>query len=148
MVSVGNLKREHEEIFRSLLDFEEEINNGEKDPLKLSYHLNKTIDLILYHNQNHKSFLEDFDGEEANNIKNQINKSRINPREIRGHIFVISKAISSNNGGIKTALENDGRMFISKVKEHILNEEMILDKMLFLGVLQSQENRNKIEEIH
>ncbi len=36
---------------------------------------------------------------------------------------------------IRLTLKNDGRMLISKIKEHIHNEEMVLDEFLFLGIL-------------
>lgn len=146
MVSIDYLKREHEEIFRSLIDFESEINNGQTNHFNLAYHLNKTIDLILYHRKNHNSLFSTLNGKKYESVKEKLNRVKIDPRTIKGHIIVISGALNSRNqNDIKVALENDGRMLISKIKEHIFNEEKILDELLFLSLLpQNQQNRIKV----
>jgi len=53
---------------------------------------------------------------------------------------VIHDAFKSGNiAFLKLALDNDGRMFISKIRNHFHKEEEIFDKILFLHMIGGRE---------
>ncbi len=128
-------KKDHAEIFYGLLEFEKIIDNDAFDYRDLIYAFHKILNLI----SRHKKY-EEYLVNEINNKDNEINVSKnmilMDQRTIRGHIKVIGEAIKSKDRDyIRAALDNDGRMFISKVKEQIFKEEQIFDNLLFLHLV-------------
>lgn len=124
MNSISYLKKDHKEILNSLFEFEEAVNNKDIDYWNLIYAFHKLSDLLLQHEQNERFV---FKGISRNrSIKIPVSKIFLDPRRVKGHIRVINGAILSKDVQLlKVALENDGRMFISRVKEHISGEKKI-----------------------
>ncbi len=136
MNSVTHLKMEHEEIFRNLLEFEKIIDSI--DYINLSYVFHKLITLLLAHRKNEKSFFVEINNkrDEDNDLNIKRENVLINPKIIGGHIIVINQAILSKDAEkIKLALDNDGRMLASKIKDYIFRDEKALDRLLFLHIV-------------
>ena len=138
MNSINSLekeKKEHAEIFYGLLEFEEIIDSNNPDYWNLIYTFHKILNLISQHEKYEEYLLN-----KINNNENGVNISKnmilIDQRAIRGHIKVIGEAIKSKDMNyIRVALDNDGRMFVSRVKEQIFKEEQIFDNLLFLHLV-------------
>ena len=130
MQRISHLKKEHEDMFREILVFEEMIDNGHVNYLELVYTFHKIIGLTVKHEKSLRGFLS------HNNIEGLNQKAKsifLDPRLIQGHVKVIGNAIKSRNQGIiRVALDNDGRMLISKLKENIFKREIFFDRILFL----------------
>ena len=138
MNSVNHLKRDYEEIFRNLLEFEKIIDSEDIDNINLSYVFHKLMGLLLAHRKNEKSFFVEIKNktDEDNSINIKTERALINTKSIRGHIMVINQAImSKDDGRIKLALDNDGRMLVSKIKDYIFKDEEALDRLLFLHIV-------------
>ncbi|MEK6840501.1 MAG: hypothetical protein AABX79_00935 [Nanoarchaeota archaeon] len=128
-------KKDHAKIFYEILELEKVIDKNDLDYNNLVDIFYKILDLLSQHKKHEESLLNEINkgNNEANISKDMI---LIDPRRISGHIRVIIGAIrSKDKDHIKIALDNDGRMFISKVKEQIFKEEMILDNLLFLHLV-------------
>ncbi len=135
MLRVNYLKKDHEEIFKGLFEFEEMIGQEDLDYKEISYIFQKITKLLFRHEQNEKFLLDEISKDYY--MKIPLSAISLDPRRINGHIRVINKAISSKNQNfIRLALDNDGRMFISKVKDHVFKEEKIFDRLLFLHFVQ------------
>ena len=129
MNRIRYIKKDYKEILKSLFEFEEAVKDKDIDYWSLIYVFHKLSDLLVQHEQNERFA---FKGTRRNHsMKMPVSRIFLDPRRVNGHIRVINEAIMSKNAQlIKVALENDGRMFISRVKEHISGEEKILDRFL------------------
>ncbi|MDP3987435.1 MAG: hypothetical protein Q8P81_04390, partial [Nanoarchaeota archaeon] len=125
------LKKEHEDIFKSIIEVEEVIEDGNTSASEIIYIFTNFLRLVKQHEQN-ESFI--FRKLENNcDLKVPMYKIMIDSRRINGHVFVMKKAMhSQDETNLRVALDNDGRMLLSKIKEQIFREEMVLDRILFL----------------
>ena len=135
MNSINYLEKDHGEIFRELLEFEEMIDDEYLDYFGLTHSFHKLINLLVEHEKNLKVVFVKNNPE--NIITSQMKQISLDPRLICGHVRVINDAIKSKDINlIKVSLDNDGRMFVSRIKEQIYREEKFLDKILFLHLLK------------
>src|SRR3990172_12136775 len=135
MYRVNYLKREHEEIFRNLLELEEMINQEEHNHTEIYEIFQRITKLLVQHEQNEIFLLNEVNNDYYLNAP--IRNVLLDPRKIKGHMTVINNALASKDPNfIRVSLDNDGRMFISKVKEQIFREEKVFDKLLFLHIVQ------------
>ena len=132
MSDVDYLKNDQDEIFRRLVEFEEIIDGRVQDVdyWHLLFVFHKLTDLVFQHEQN-KKFIMDSSNEYY--LRTPLSRLFMDQRRVRGHIRVINQAILSKDiNFIRVALDTDGRMVISNIKNHISREELILDRVLFL----------------
>ncbi len=121
MDSFSRLRGDHEGLFREILKFEDMINQADFDYNHIIVRFHRLLILLSQHKRDHDSIFK------ASAHENTISLSS---RLIKGHIAVISKSLISNDPThIRLALDNDGRMLASRIKEHVIIEEAIFDRI-------------------
>jgi hypothetical protein len=125
MEFLNTLKKEHEKIAKEIGKFEEMID-GRFMYTKL---FNTFVNLQELWNDHEIKEARIFSNVYTINIPLP-EKMPFEHKILKGHKKVISDAIvSGNENEIKVALDTDGRMLIDKLKEHIQEEERLLNKL-------------------
>lgn len=123
---IEQLKTDQEEIFHEVLELES-LLGSKVGGQELRYRFYRTINLLFNHEQNKELFINEFPGM---GFSEEI---LIDPRMIWGHIEVINNSMRSGDESyVKVALENDGRMLISKVKRQMFKERKFFGRLLLL----------------
>ena len=131
MNRVPILRREHQSIQNILIKMEELIDEDELDYKKFKNLYDKLIKIGKEHEKRETSFFKDL--KKANIIPTPLERIFYQHNILEGHAKAINEAIKSDNPQkLKLALENDWRMILSKIRQHIFEEEIILDKVLFI----------------
>ena len=124
---VEQLRKDHDEIFQEVLELES-LMERETDRREMVYKFYRTINLLFNHEQNKGLLVDELLGAAFGE------EILIDPRTIWGHIEVVNNAIRSDDQNyMKVALENDGRMFISKVKGQMFKEQKFFGRLLLLA---------------
>jgi len=124
MNCIDLLKKEHEDIERELLEFEDIINFEEINYPNLIHTFNK---LSYIWNEHENKEEKVFPILEKERIKMPVYRMLFEHRDLRSHKQEIINAINSGNEGkIKQALELHGKKIIAKLREHIKFEDEIL----------------------
>lgn len=127
------LRREHHRIEDILILLEEMIDEGSFDIKFFTGVFNNLFDILEKHEKKEELLFNEINKFNLNmrNALDEINKVH---RLIEGHIAVLKDALEANDlNYINLSIKNDGRMFFSKLRDHMYYEEKIFDSILFIN---------------
>jgi hypothetical protein len=125
-----NIRKEHETVEIELKELETVIDSGQEDELNYSNLLHVFKKLQDFWNS-HETREEQFFSNLAKDKNFSFEKMTTAHRLLRGHFKVLNDAIKSNNETeIIASLDTDGRMLISKIREHMREEEELMNNLI------------------
>lgn len=124
MERIENLKLEHEDIERELLELETIMESEEINYANLVHVFKKLLGVWDLHEAKEEELFRLI---YIDQIKMPIEQMRLDHKALKGHKDAILRAMNSGNDfEIKKALHVDGRIIIEKLRKHINDEDDIL----------------------
>lgn len=134
MDGILDLRKEHVKIEKVLILIEEILNKKKLDVGRTRYVFNKLFVYLRVHEGKEDSLFTEL-SKQGSDIGDVIGEINLFHALIKGHIKILRDALYSNDEQyLRLSLENDGRMFFSKLREHIHNEERIFDSIMFFNL--------------
>lgn len=133
MERILDLRKEHIKIERILVIIEEHLTKKKLDIKKIKPALNKLFVLVKIHEEKEDILFTGL-SKQSHEIEDILGEINLFHALIKGHIKILKDALNSEDEMyLRLSLENDGRMFFSKLREHIHNEEKVFDSIMFFN---------------
>ncbi len=141
MNSIIELRKEHMRIEQILVRLEEFLDGEKLDVEKIRKTFSELFAYIKVHEEKEDEIFEEV-SEFSKEMEESLAEINAVHQIIKGHVKVLKEAlVSDDKNYIRVALENDGRMFFTKLREHMHFEEKIFDSVLFMNNLKSEKKK-------
>lgn len=132
------LRKEHQDLEKLMMLTEEILDEEELNSEELKVNLEKIFSAFDVHERKEDSFFKEI-SKFSKEMRDSLDEINMVHDLLKGHIKVLKKALSSDDKEfLRAAVENDGRMLFSQLREHMHKEEKVFDSILFLNLLKSR----------
>ncbi|MEK6928309.1 MAG: hemerythrin domain-containing protein [Nanoarchaeota archaeon] len=124
MVSLADIRQEHIKLLNHIGSLDA-ISSRTKHPLReTQFQMKNILNIWDTHEKKEEELFKNLPS------KFPIKSMEMKHQLLRGHWKVLNLALQSHDEDIiKIALDTDGKMFSARLKEHILIEEKLFDKL-------------------